>query len=146
MTDDSFSASNNIVNSTWMDKDRVDKPAMARFNEKVALTSHSVEFTLLDEAGQKNDKTFTFRLSIGNQFYYIGKGKSKKVAKNDSALLALEDSSAWFTPRPKRQRNERDKSEEEEKEDEEEKEEKEAEAEEEEEVFEESEKMELENF
>ena len=82
-----------------MDKDTVGRPALAIFNEKALQSNHTHEFSLVEETGQPNDKNFTFRLSIGDQWSYLGTGKSKKAAKNNAAVLALKELDIWFKPK-----------------------------------------------
>ena len=82
-----------------MDKDTVGRPALAIFNEKALQSNHTHEFSQVEETGQPNDKNFTFRLSIGDQWSYLGTGKSKKAAKNNAAILALKELDIWFKPK-----------------------------------------------
>ena len=59
---------------------------------------------LIDESGVPNDKTFCYRLTIGDVHMYSGQAKSKKIAKNNAAQEAVNNSEVWYTPRPKRNR------------------------------------------
>ena len=78
------------------------KAPLARLNEMIARCDHNTEFQLVDESGTANDKNFRYRLTIGDVHVYTGEGKSKKLAKNNTALEAINNSEAWYTPRPKR--------------------------------------------
>ena len=109
MSEETLKGSNT---STWMDKDTGGRPALAIFNEKVLQSNHTHEFSQVEETGLPNDKTFTFSLKIGDQWNYLGTGKSKKAAKNNAAVLALKESDKWF--KPKRRWQEEDYEEEEE--------------------------------
>jgi len=84
----------------WMEKDTQNKPPLAQVNEMLSRSGLGSEFTLVNESGIPNDKTFVFRLTIGGgNHQYTGTGKSKKIAKQNAAVEALGDSEAWYAPR-----------------------------------------------
>jgi len=86
-------------NSTWMDKNETEKGPLARFNEMCSQSGAKATFELTDEVGTPNDKTFTFKVTINDKHSYTESGKSKKLAKNGAAQIAISHSSVWFTPR-----------------------------------------------
>ena len=60
--------------------------------EAVQTTRRSLEYVLLDEYGEANDKTFEMAVKIDNIIYGKGIGKSKKEAEQNAALDALNKS------------------------------------------------------
>lgn len=88
-------------NSTWMDKNETEKAPLALLNEMCAQSGAKATFELTGEVGPPNDKTFTFKVTINDKHSYTESGKSKKLAKNGVAQIAISFSSAWFTPRKK---------------------------------------------
>lgn len=90
-------------NQTWMDRSTVaNKPPLASLNEMLAQSGLTSEFEVVEEFGVPNDKVFVFRLVIDGRHKYTAQGKSKKLAKQSVALIALENQEAWFSSRHKR--------------------------------------------
>jgi len=99
---------NNPLAGTWMDKDDPDKPPLARVNEMIARSGISSNFTQTDETDISGTKMFTWELQINNKYTYKASAKSKKQAKHECALKAINEQDKWYNPKTKLTREQKD--------------------------------------
>jgi len=73
-----------LAEGKWID-------AKSLFQEKAQeFVGHTPVYKTIKETGPDHDKHFTVRVSVGDETYGEGEGKSKQDAEQEAARAALE--------------------------------------------------------
>lgn len=100
--DAGFQAAKDVVEQLY--SKLLDDPALAlslndpksRLQEWLAANRHAQPvYSLVSEDGPPHDRSFTISVSVGDEIWGTGTGRSKKAAQQDAALVALERIQAW---------------------------------------------------